>query len=157
MLSFEEKLAVIESFPELTRKNVSLGRVNFHYEESVSEKKNVIYHLHPNGNGFVYTEYLQGYETDDRGMTNIRDFSADELRSVIQKSIISLSPKTTNEEAITGDSTVEEKWMDENNHTLILLQEEDMWNIYSGLNLDNTFDTYNEAAEYLEEEGFKRI
>lgn len=157
MLSFEEKLAIIESFPELTRKNVSLGRVNFHYEESVSEKKNVIYHLHPNGNGFVYAEYLQGYETDDKGMVNIRDFSADELRSVIQKSIISLSPKTTNEEAIIGDSTIEEKWIDENNHTLILLQEDDMWNIYSGLNLDNTFDTYNEAAEYLEEEGFKKI
>jgi hypothetical protein len=157
MLSFEEKLAIIESFPELTRKNVSLGRVNFHFEESVSEKKNVIYHLHPNGNGFVYAEYLQGYETDEKGMANIRDFSADELRSIIQKSIISLSPKTTNEEAIIGDSTVEEKWMDENNHTLILLQEDDMWNIYSGLNLDNTFDTYNEAVEYLEEEGFKKI
>ena len=29
MLTFEEKLAIIESFPELERKDVSLGRVNF--------------------------------------------------------------------------------------------------------------------------------
>ena len=48
MLTFEEKLAIIESFPELERKNVSLGRVNFHFEGSIYEKKNVVYHLHPN-------------------------------------------------------------------------------------------------------------
>ncbi len=34
MLTFEEKLSIIESFPELERKNVSLKRVNFHFEES---------------------------------------------------------------------------------------------------------------------------
>lgn len=39
MFTFEEKLAIIESFPELTRKDVSLKRVNFHYEESVQEKR----------------------------------------------------------------------------------------------------------------------
>ncbi|MGQ0517887.1 hypothetical protein ACT453_49800, partial [Bacillus sp. D-CC] len=54
MLTFEEKLSIIESFPELERKNVSLKRVNFHFEESRLDKKNVVYHLHPNGNGFVY-------------------------------------------------------------------------------------------------------
>ena len=39
MLSFEEKLKVIESFPQLERKDVSLRRVNFHYVESGSEKR----------------------------------------------------------------------------------------------------------------------
>lgn len=156
MLTFEEKIGIIESFPELQRKNVSLGRVNYHFEESASDKKNVVYHLHPKGNGFVYAEYLQGYETDDKGMVNIRDFSADELRSIIQKSILSLTPKTSVEDAIIGDEK-EEKWIDEDNHTLILLQEDEMWNIYSGLNLDNTFSTYEEAEEYLTEEGFKRL
>ncbi len=39
MLTFEEKLAIIESFQELKRHDVSLGRVNFHYEDSVMEKK----------------------------------------------------------------------------------------------------------------------
>ncbi|MFD2446678.1 hypothetical protein ACFSO7_22310 [Bacillus sp. CGMCC 1.16607] len=156
MLTFEEKIAIIESFPELQRKNVSLGRVNYHFEESASDKKNVVYHLHPKGNGFVYAENLQGYEPDDKGMVNIRDFSAEELRSIIQKSILSLSPKTTVEDAIVGDQQ-EEKWVDEENHTLILLNEDDMWNVYAGLNLDNTFNTYEEAAEYLHEEGFKKL
>jgi hypothetical protein len=156
LLTFEEKIAIIESFPELQRKNVSLGRVNYHFEESASDKKNVVYHLHPKGNGFVYAENLQGYETDDKGMVNIRDFSAEELRSIIQKSILSLSPKTTAEDAIVG-SNKEEKWIDEDNYTLILLQEDDMWNVYAGLNLDNTFNTYEEALEYLTEEGFNRL
>ncbi|HLO13089.1 MAG TPA: hypothetical protein VK190_12845 [Pseudoneobacillus sp.] len=156
MLTFEEKIAIIESFPELERKNVSLGRVNYHFEGSVSDKKNVVYHLHPKGNGFVYAEFLQGYEIDEKGMVNVRDFSAEDLREIIQKSILSLTPKTATEEAIIGDS-VEEKWIDVENHTLILLKEDEMWNVYSGLNLDNTFDTYGEAAEYLSEEGFKRI
>lgn len=156
LLTFEEKIAIIESFPELQRKNVSLGRVNYHFEESASDKKNVVYHLHPKGNGFVYAEYLQGYELDDKGMVNIRDFSAEELRSIIQKSILSLKPKSSVEDAIIGDSK-EEKWIDAENNTLILLEEDEMWNIYFGLNLDNTFNSYEEATEYLLEEGFKRL
>ncbi len=94
MLSFEEKLAIVESFPQLTRKNVSLGRVNFHYEESAADKKIVVYHLHPNGNGFVYAENINGYEPDEKGMVNIRDFSAKELRNIIEQSIQSLAPRT---------------------------------------------------------------
>lgn len=156
MLSFEEKIAIIESFPELERKNVSLGRVNYHFKDSAYDKKNVVYHLHPNGNGFVYAEYLQGYDIDDKGMVNIRDFSAEELQSIIQKSILSLSPRTQVEAAIIGDEQ-EEKWIDEENHTLILIKEDDTWNVYAGLNLDSTFNSYAEAAEYLNEEGFKKL
>lgn len=155
MLTFEEKLAIIESFPELVKKNVSLGRINFHYEESAADKKNVIYHLHPNGNGFVYAEYVGGYDTDDRGMVNIRDFSESELRSIIKQSIDSLAPKTTFESAITSETEEEEYWINNENHTLILLHEEDMWNIYAGLNLDGSFLSYNEAVQYLKEEGFR--
>ena len=70
-----------------------MGRINFHYEASASDKKNVVYHLHPNGNGFVYGAELNGYKKSDKGMVNIRDFSADELRTIIQKSILSLTPK----------------------------------------------------------------
>lgn len=39
MLNFNEKLSIIESFPQLQRKNVSLGRVNFQFADSVSEKR----------------------------------------------------------------------------------------------------------------------
>ena len=155
MLTFEEKLAVIESFPELQRKSVSLGRVNFQYEESVTEKKNVIYHLHPNGNGFVYGENLDGYAKDNKGMVNIRDFSKQDLRSIIQQSIQSLSKRTVSEEAIIGD-VEEERWINAENHTLIIMNEDDMWNVYAGLNLDGTFPSYNEAKQYLLEEGFRK-
>ena len=85
MLTFEEKLAIIESFPELERRTVSMGRMNFHYEESASDKKNVVYHLHPNGNGFVYGAELEGYHKNEKGMVNIRDFSSDELQNHYSK------------------------------------------------------------------------
>ncbi|WP_409292647.1 hypothetical protein [Peribacillus sp. SCS-37] len=151
MLSFEEKLAIIESFSELEQKKVSLGRINFQYNESVEEKKNVVYHLHPNGNGYVYGAKLNGYPTDDRGMVNIRDFSEDELRTIIEQSIFSLSAE--------GNvlDPEEEEWVNGENQSLTLLrEEEDMWNVYAGMNLDGTFTTYSAAASYLEEEGFTR-
>ena len=156
MLSFEDKLAIIESFPQLERKNVSLKRVNFHYVESGSEKKNVVYHLHPNGNGFVYADKLNEYDTDDKGMVNIRDFSKEELREIIGKSIQSLVPNTIEEKAIDEESAEEEKWVNSEKNTLLLIQEEGFWNIYAGVNLENSFSGYAEACEYLKEEGFNK-
>ena len=156
MLTFEEKLAIIESFPELERRTVSMGRINFHYEASASDKKNVVYHLHPNGNGFVYGAELNGYKKNEKGMVNIRDFSADELRTIIQKSIHSLTAKETDDVPIIEDHK-EETWINENHQTLILVHEEDMWIVYAGRNLDGAFNTYGEATEYLNEEGFTRL
>ncbi|MEH7075329.1 hypothetical protein [Neobacillus drentensis] len=157
MLTYNEKLAIIESFPELERKNVSLGRVNFQFEGSVSDKKNIVYHLHPNGNGFVYAGQLENYDTDEKGMVNIRDFSEDELRQLLKQSIHSLSPveKTAGEEAIIGEAQ-EERWVDSENNQLILIEENESWNIYFGMNLDATYDTYEEAEAFLREEGFTR-
>jgi hypothetical protein len=154
MLTFEEKLAIIESFPELERKNVSLGRVNFHYEESATDKKNVVYHLHPNGNGFVFAEYVQGYSPDSKGMVNIRDFSESELRDIIAKSIQSLSGNDAEESQ--PAARLEETWSSPSGEALVLIEEDEMWNVYAGLNLDAAFLSYREAKEYLEEEGFKR-
>ncbi|MBV7506867.1 hypothetical protein KW850_16520 [Bacillus sp. sid0103] len=157
MLTYDEKLAIIESFPELERKNVSMGRVNFQFEGSVTDKKNIVYHLHPNGNGFVYAGMLDNYDTDEKGLVNIRDFTEDQLRKLLMESIQSLSPVevTAGEEAIIGDSK-EERWIDSENNLLILVEENESWNIYFGLNLDATFDTYEEAREFLQEEGFTR-
>lgn len=91
MLTFEEKIDIIESFPELIRNDISLGRVNYHFEESERDKKIVVYRLHPNGNGFVYARYIEEpYEVDQNGMVNIRDFSEEELREIIELSIDSL-------------------------------------------------------------------
>lgn len=157
MLTFEEKLAVIESFPELEKVNVSLGRVNFQYNESVYEKKNVVYHLHPNGNGFVYAGRISQYQTDSKGMVNIRDYSEEELKKLIRESINSLSAveKPIEEEAIIGDNE-EERWVNEENQVLLLVNEDEIWNIYFGLNLEETFATREEAEIFLVEEGFRR-
>jgi hypothetical protein len=157
MLTFEEKLAIIETFPELERVNVSLGRVNFQFQESISDKKNVVYHLHPNGNGFVYAGKITGYKTDEKGMANIRDFTAEDLRNLIRDSIKSLSAVETPvfESAIIGDNQ-EERWVNEENQQLLLVNEDEIWNIYFGLNLEETFATYEEAEIFLVEEGFRR-
>lgn len=155
MLSVEEKLAIITTFPELTRKDVSLGRINFHYEDSAYEKKTVVYHLHPNGNGYVYAEYVKGYRTDNKGFVNIREFSADELRDIIEKSILSLTgqpskkvPKLAVEQ--------EERWMDEEGHLLVVTFAENLWYVYAGTHLDCAFETYEEVQEYMTEEGFAK-
>ncbi|WP_226668755.1 hypothetical protein [Metabacillus litoralis] len=154
MLTFEEKLAIIESFPELERNDVSLKRVNFHYNDSSYDNKNVVYHLHPNGNGFVYAGKMTGYETNDKGMVNIRDFAEKELREIIRDSISSLTYKKIEN----PDEPTEEVWMNENTITLTVLNEEDLWNVYSeDGGLDGTFNTYKEASNYLETEGFSRI
>ncbi|MDF0728825.1 hypothetical protein PY093_19615 [Cytobacillus sp. S13-E01] len=152
MLTFDEKLAIIEEFIELERKDVSLGRVNFHFKESISDKKNVVYHLHPNGNGFVYGEYLTGYETNDKGMVNIRDFSKSELRTIIQKSIDSLSHLHNEND---HEQIEDETWINDEKQKLTLKFEDDTWNVYAGLNLDGTFNSYGEAAQFLDEEGFQ--
>ena len=154
MLTFEEKLKIIESFPELTRKDVSLGRVNFQYEKSSLDKKNVVYHLHPNGNGYVYGAHLRFYETDDKGYVNIRDYSEKALRTIIEKSIHFMTAKPEGE--VTPKEETNETWKDREGHTLTLVQEdEDTYNVYSGDNLDGMFGTYDEAADYLFEEGFR--
>ncbi|MEH7093249.1 hypothetical protein [Neobacillus vireti] len=156
MLTFDEKLTIIESYPQLERKDVSLKRINFQLPNSISDKKNIVYHLHPNGNGFVYAGHLDHYETDDKGMVNIRDFSAEQLRSILTESIAGLSQqeKSINEEAIIGELE-EERWVNEEGNILVLLYESEVWNIYFGLNLEESFDTYEEAIDFMQEEGFK--
>lgn len=150
MLSYEDKLAVITSFPELARKDVSLGRVNFQYEESRSDKKNVVYHLHPNGNGYVYAGQLSGMETDERGYVNIRNYSEAALRSLITASIASLSGDADGKPV---RSEPEQIWIAPDGAKLRLIFEEDMWYIYAGLNLEMAFETLEESVEYLHEEG----
>ncbi|KGX86866.1 hypothetical protein [Pontibacillus litoralis] len=152
MLTFEQKLTIIQSFPELTRQNVSLGRVNFHYNESVMDKKNVVYHLHPNGNGFVYAAYIEGYETDQRGMVNIRDFSEEQLNKIIKQSIDSLSMLPEEREY----NGLEEQFVNESQQTLTLVYDFGLFNVYAGDMLDGTFTTYKEALDYLQQEGFTK-
>ncbi|RIX51176.1 hypothetical protein D3P08_16990 [Paenibacillus nanensis] len=162
MLTFEQKLAIIASFPELQRKDVSLGRVNFHYEESAHEKKIVVYHLHPNGNGFVFAGLLEDVETDAKGFVNIREFSEDELRSLIARSIESLSAADAEEEPDVSSQeegyrpSRAEFWRGAGGSRLTLLYQDDLWYVYAGKELDMAFETHEEAVQYLADEGFRR-
>ncbi|MDP4097244.1 hypothetical protein OIN60_10725 [Paenibacillus sp. P96] len=160
MLTFEQKISILEVFPELERRDVSLGRVNFHYEDSVYDKKTVVYHLHPNGNGFVYGALLSDYKADSKGLVNIRDFSAEELKAIVHASIRSLSgqnrlkPTADGHPSVSGAAEQASTWADAGGHTLNLLQEDDMWYIYASESLEMVFETLDEAEEYLREEGF---
>ncbi len=151
MLTFEQKQAIIESFPELTRKDVSMKRVNYHYEDSLYDKTIVVQHLHPNGNGFVYVAGIPGYEVDERGLINIREATEAELRQAVADSIQALSEEKT--EA----PPVEQTWVNGDGEKLVLKEELDAWNIYHGLNLEDSFGDYEEAVDYLKEERFKQV
>ncbi|ANS73335.1 hypothetical protein AWM70_01000 [Paenibacillus yonginensis] len=169
MLTFEQKLEILESFPQLERRNVSLKRVNFHYEQSVYDKKTVAFHIHPNGNGFIYAGLLEGYETDDKGFVNIRDYSEAELRELVEKSIRSLSgdgsgsdkpagasasPATADQTAAVRPQTSGGLWTNDQGQILTLKYEDDLWYIFAGESLEMAFETREEAGEYLAEEGF---
>lgn len=151
MLTFEEKLAIIEEFDQLEKREISLGRYNFHFEESQYDKKIVVYRLHPNGNGYVFGGEMHDYPTDDKGMVNIRDFSEKELRDIIQASINSLALTPVEKDPVM------EEWLNADDHALILIREEDGFAVYAGEQLDGFFNSYREAAEYLLQEGFHRL
>jgi len=157
LLTFEQKIAIAESFPELSRKDVSLGRVNYHYEESLHEKKTVVYHLHPNGNGFVYAALVEGAATDGKGLVNIRDYSEDDYRTLIAASIASLSSGAVEPKPLTKrDRAPEQLWSDPEGRELRLVREDDLWYVYAGLSLEMAFETPEEAIDYLREEGCTR-
>lgn len=155
MLTFEEKKAIIDTFPQLTEKGVSLKRVNYHFEGSLYEKTVVVYHLHPNGNGFVFVGDLPGYETNDKGLVNIRDFSEEELRAAISDSIRYLSDKPEDEVIEQGETVTQIEWRNGEGQTLLLANEDELWNVYTGLNLEESFESLKEAERYLLEEGFR--
>jgi hypothetical protein len=39
-------------------------------------------------------------------------------------------------------------------NSITVIYEDDLWYIYAGFNLDSAFETYDEAKQYLLEEGF---
>lgn len=151
MLSFEEKQTIIESFSELTKKQVSLGRLNYHYDASVYDKTVIVQHLHPNGNGFVYVAGIPGYAPDSRGLVNIREATEAELRQTIADAIAALSKE------ILPITPVEQVWVDGSGAQLQLHEEGGFWNVYHGDHLEDGFGDYEEAAQYLTEEGFRLV
>ncbi|MDF2925280.1 MAG: hypothetical protein K0R57_4194 [Paenibacillaceae bacterium] len=159
MLSFQQKADICASFPQLERKDVSLGRLNFSYEGSAYEKKTVVYHLHPNGNGFVYGALLPDVITDNKGFVNIRELNEPELRDLIGRAIRSMSGREEEEQAAGvkprgGTTPGKQTWSSKEGQQLQLFYEDELWYIYAGVHLEAAFETLEEAEEYLEEEGF---
>ncbi|MFE3576508.1 hypothetical protein [Lysinibacillus sp. NPDC059133] len=152
MLTFEQKQAIIDSFPKLTKKEISLKRVNYHFMDSLYEKTIVVEKLHPNGNGFVFVGDLLRYEEEanDKGLVNIRDFDEQQLREIIEDAIQYLSEEAEEQEPI------EEIWQNREGAQLMLAFEQRSWNVYHGENLEEAFGTHDAAKEYLLEEGFRK-
>ncbi|WP_110928936.1 hypothetical protein [Bacillus massiliglaciei] len=155
MLTFEEKLAIIESFPQLERKDISLGRVNFHFSESVLEKKIIVQHLHPNGNGFVYAGHLPE-KADKKGFINIREYGEPELRKLIEASMAYMKTEEVPVEVQSEFKDLAGIWVGRDNQELLLENEDLLWNVYSGPNLEECFESPVEAERYLLEEGFRK-
>lgn len=152
MLTFEQKQAIIESFPGLTKKEISLNRVNYHFENSLYEKTIVVEKLHPNGNGFVFVGDLLRYEKEanDKGLVNIREYNETQLREIIEDAIAYLA------EEIEVEEPVAEIWRNREGQKLDLICEQRSWNVYHGENLEEAFGTYDAAKAYLLEEGFRK-
>lgn len=152
MLTFEQKKIIIEqNFPTLVANKVSMGRVNYQFQESTSDKINAIYHLHPNGNGFVYVGKSSNYIVNDKGFVNIREFSETEIITAIQYSLTLLSATDSVTPAL------KENWQNKNNIILSIIedQENELFFVYTDTDvLDAVFNTYPEACDYLSQEGF---
>lgn len=151
MLTFEQKQAIIESFPQLTKKEISLGRLNYHFKDSLYEKLVVVEKLHPNGNGYVFVGDLLRYEHEAiKGLVNIRDYNEEQLREIIEAAIEYLSEE--------DDFVVEPEiyfWSNKDGVQLTLKNEDRNWNIYFNDNLEEAFGTLEAAEQYLLEEGFR--
>lgn len=101
MLSFEEKKAIFHSF-KLEEKQMSNGKVSFHYPESKQRGQVLATQLHSTGNGYVVGKYMSeetikknGYTVDSRGWISIKDFSKEELEKVITEAMNSMHSTTT--------------------------------------------------------------
>lgn len=150
MLTFEQKQAIIESFPQLTKKEISLKRLNYHFKGSLFEKSIVVEKLHPNGNGFVFVGDLLKYEQEvnDKGLVNIRDYNEAQLREIVEASIQYLCEEI-------DDSPIIENWTSREGTKLELEFNNRSWNVYHQGNLEETFGTREDAVAYLREEGFR--
>lgn len=150
MLTFEQKQAIIESFPELTKKEISLKRLNYHFEASLYEKTIVVEKLHPNGNGFVFVGDLLKYEKEasDKGLVNIRDYDEEALREIVGAALTYLAEEVDN-------SPIIETWISREGTKVDLEFNDRTWNIYHQGNLEDSFGTRDDAVAYLREDGFR--
>lgn len=89
LLSLEQKIAIIESFPGLQKSMYKDGRINYSLFDSEIRRKQIIRELTPTGNGYIYGDLARELKerVDNRGWINIRDYNEVELRDIIEKVI----------------------------------------------------------------------
>lgn len=151
MLSYDEKKAIFDSYPELSSQSVSMGRINYHYAASAVPKTLLVKHLHPkSGNAFVFAGYLPAEETKD-GYVSVIELSEKEIRSFVDEAITFLN--------LTKDGYpegFEEKWLDDHQDELILRYTNEAWLIImqSG-GVEAVFKTKEQGEAYLMDEGFE--
>lgn len=150
MLSFDEKKAIFDSYNELESREVSMGRVNYHFANSAVDKTTVVKFLHPkSANAFVYAGYLPKTETKD-GYLSVHDMEEAEIRSLVDAAIDFLK-KTVDgfEEGYT------ERWHDDRQDELLLTYSHGTWLvILTTESVEAVFKTKEAAESYLVEEGF---
>lgn len=113
MLSFEEKKAIFRSF-NLEEKQLSNGRVNFNYPESIQRGQVVGTQLHTSGNGYIIGKYMEtetikkyDFQMDSRSWISIKDFTKDQLSDVITEAIKSMSVVESQADTATQKELIE--------------------------------------------------
>jgi hypothetical protein len=127
MLSFEEKKAIFHLF-KLKEKKISNGKINFLYPESKQKGQVLAKELQSSGNGYVNGKYLPKeicpeYKVDARGWISIKEFSDEELKTVITEAMTSMSGVTDAKELYSQktevpiETSVEPETIIESQHT----------------------------------------
>lgn len=150
MLNYEEKKAIFDSYTELTSQGVSMGRLNYHFNESAVPKTLLIKHLHPkSGNAFIFAGYLPEEDTKE-GYISVHESNEAELRRFVERGIEFL--RLTKDGFPEG---YEEKWFDDHQDELILRYTNEAWLIImqSG-GVEAVFRTKEQGEAYLNDEGF---
>lgn len=150
MLSFQEKKAIFESFPELSAQPVSMNRLNYHFEESAVPKTTVVKYLHPkSGNAFVFAGYLPKEETKE-GYISVMESTKEDIIKLVEEAIAYL--RLTEDGYENG---YEEIWSDNNGDKLTLQYGDYMWTVLmSSGAVEAVFKTKEQAEGYLMDEGF---
>ena len=91
MLSYQDKIRILESIPELSRKNISNARVNFVFYDARGKRRAVASEIYLTGNGYLCVRFLEEYLhlRDTSGFINIDQHveGEGELRALVAEII----------------------------------------------------------------------
>lgn len=93
MLSLAEKRKILNSYDELSEREDKFGRFFNYFDRSITRKKIVVNEFVSSGNVYVYGKRIPEYKDVlyKDGSVCVKEFTAEELRDIVRKSIDSLS------------------------------------------------------------------